>query len=68
MVKVNLLKGKMTEKGFTIGALSKKMGLSYKTLWSRLNQKPEDFTQEEINMLINILQIDNPLEIFFAKE
>lgn len=66
MVKVSLIKGKMAEYGFTIEVLSKKMGLSYKTLWSRLNRKPEDFTQKEISSLINILHIENPMEIFFA--
>jgi len=68
MIKVNLLKAKMTEYGFTIEALAKELGISYKTLWTRLNRKPEDFTQDEINKLIEILHLENPMEIFFATE
>lgn len=68
MVKVNLLKAKMTECGYTIEGLAKVLKMSYKTLWTRLNKSPEGFTQEEINTLIKVLHIDNPLEIFFANE
>lgn len=65
MVLVNELKGKMKAKGYTQEKLAKELGISAKTLNTRFNKGI--FGACEIEKLIQILEINNPLEIFFAK-
>lgn len=56
----------MTLEGYTIGQLSKEIGISAKTLSTKLNNAPEKFTQGEMQKIVAILNIKNPLAIFFA--
>lgn len=65
MVLVNELKGKMRAKGYTQKNLAKELGMSAKTLNNKLNKGI--FGSDEIEKLIQVLEIQNPLEIFFAK-
>lgn len=63
---INKLKGMMTEKGYTQVEIAEKLGISPKTLSNKL--KKEVFNSDEINKLIEILDIKNPMEIFFANK
>lgn len=53
--------------GVTKAELAKTLGINVATL-SRKLQRDGDFTREEINRIMEVLKIDNPTEIFFAKE
>jgi len=66
MILVNELKGKMKSKCLTQADVAKKIGISTKTFNSKLNKGI--FNSDEISVLIEVLDIKNPNEIFFAKE
>ena len=62
MIQINEIKGRMKAKGYTQEKLAKELGMSPKTLSSRL--KKGVFGSDEIEKLIFILNIKNPMEIF----
>lgn len=64
MLNVKELKAQMVRKGFTQKQLANKMGISEKTFISRM--KKGVFGTDEAQILINVLEIKNPNEIFFA--
>ncbi|HHX67241.1 MAG TPA: DUF739 family protein [Gallicola sp.] len=66
MILINELKGRMKAKCLTQADVAKKIGISTKTFNSKLNRGI--FNSNEISKLIEILDIENPNEIFFAKE
>ncbi len=63
MVKVNELKGLMVARGYTQEKLAKKLGISSRTLSSRF--KKGIFPSNEMQLLVEILNIENPAYIFF---
>jgi transcriptional regulator with XRE-family HTH domain len=65
MILVNELKGKIKAKGYTQERLAKELGISPKTLSNKLSKGV--FGTNEIEQIIKILDIKNPLEIFFAE-
>ena len=54
----------MAEKGYTQKKLSKELGMTQKTLSSKLQAGV--FRSDEMNKMILILGIENPTEIFFG--
>lgn len=67
MVDTRLLRAQMVLRGYTINSLSKEIGISSKTLSTKLNSSPEKFTQGEMQKMVSILKIKNPIEIFFTQ-
>ncbi|AWK52801.1 DUF739 domain-containing protein [Clostridium beijerinckii] len=65
MILVNELKGKIRAKGYTQDKLAKELGISPKTLSNKLSKGV--FGSDEIDKMIRILEIENPIEIFFVK-
>ena len=65
MILVNELKGKIKAKGYTQKKLARELGMSPKTLCTKLNKGI--LGSDEIEGIIRILGIQNPIEIFFAK-
>lgn len=65
MMKVNELKGIMVSRGYTQEMLAKELGISRRTLGSRL--KYGVFRSNEIGKLIEILDIKDPVDIFFTQ-
>lgn len=63
---INKLKGRMREKGYTQANLSRKMGISEQSLNAKINGR-SDFTLSEVIIIIEVLELDNPAEYFFAK-
>ncbi len=63
---INLMKikGKMTEKGFTQRELAEILGISIQSLNKKLNGKVE-FVISEATKLIEVLDINDPENIFF---
>lgn len=65
MILVNELKGKIKAKGYTQEKLAKELGMSPKTLRNKFSKGI--FGAVEIEKIIKILDIEKPVEIFFAK-
>ncbi|MBR5289342.1 MAG: DUF739 domain-containing protein [Clostridia bacterium] len=65
MIKVNLLKGEMVKAGYTQAKLAKELGISSKTFYLKL--KKGVFNSNEIDAMIDLLGISDPVGIFFAK-
>ena len=65
MVLTNELKGKMVARNLTQRDVAKILGISEKTLNSKLNNRGL-FNASEMENLIKLLKIENPNEIFFA--
>lgn len=63
----NKLKAQMTLLGVTAKDLAKELDINEATFYRKM-QRDGDFTRREINILIQVLQITNPEEIFFAEE
>ena len=66
MIKTNELKGIIVKNGFTQKQVAKKIGITPKTFYEKM--KKGVFGSDEIQIMIDMLNIDNPAEIFFAKE
>ncbi|NMM62354.1 DUF739 domain-containing protein [Clostridium sp. P21] len=66
MVNVKLLKAQMVLNNYTIGKLAREIGVSTKTLSTRLNKSPENFKQVEIEKIVIILKISDPMSIFLT--
>jgi len=66
LIKTNELKGIIVKNGFTQKQVAKKIGITPKTFYEKM--KKGVFGSDEIQIMIDMLNIDNPAEIFFAKE
>ena len=66
MVKTNLLRAQMALYGYTITRLAKELGITTKTLSVKINHTPGNFTQNEIQKIVTILKIEDPMQIFFS--
>lgn len=64
MLNVLEFKAAMVRKGFTQKSLAQHLGISEKTLCSRIKNKR--FSTEEIEQLIPLLGINNPMQIFLT--
>ena len=66
MVLTNHIRGKMVMCGYNIQTLSEAIGISSKTLSTKL--QTGNFTVEEAEKIITLLNIEDPGGIFFAKQ
>lgn len=64
MIDVNKLRGKMAERGRSGQAMAKVIGKTPKTFYAKM--KAGVFDSDEIEAIVRDLEIDNPMEIFFA--
>ena len=65
MVDTNKLRGCIVANGKTQEEVAKSIGMSAKTF--SLKMKKRVFGSDEIEKMIDLLNIDDPLPIFFAK-
>lgn len=65
MVDSNKLKGCIVANGKTQEEVAKSIGITPKTFYAKM--KKGVFGSDEIEMMIDILHIENPMAIFFAK-
>lgn len=65
MLDVKALKAEIVRNGYTQASLAKELGMTDKTLCSRL--KTGDFGTKEIEILIDVLHLEDPISIFFCK-
>ncbi len=66
MIDINKLKGKMVEKGYTNKKMAEALGIHKDTLGRKL--KAGKFGTDEVSKFIEVLDIENPTEIFFVKK
>ena len=65
MVNVNALRGIIAKNGKTQSDIAKMLNITPKTFYSRMQKGV--FGSDEIQIMITELNIDNPMDIFFAK-
>lgn len=65
MIKINELKGRIVAMGLTQREIANILGITPKTFNTKL--KKGIFNSNEIEMLIEFLEINDPISIFFAK-
>ena len=63
MLDVQALKAEMVRNGYTQETLSKELGMTSRTFQNRL--KAKDFGLNEIDIMVSVLKLKNPLSIFF---
>ena len=63
----NRFKAQLALRGKYLKDVAKTLGISESALYGKL-RRDGDFTREEINILIDYLEIDNPKDIFFAEK
>lgn len=61
-----LLEYEMKKKGVSVDELCKKIGISRSAFYRKCNGTSE-FTQSEIQAIIDCLGLESPVAIFFAK-
>lgn len=66
MINTNELKGIIVSRGKTQQEVAKHLGISPKTFY--LKMKKGVFGSDEMEGMIELLDIENPSEIFFAKK
>lgn len=66
MIDTSALKGIIVSNGMTQQAVAEKMGMAPKTFYSKM--KKGVFGSDEMEQMIDILSIQNPVEIFFANK
>ena len=64
MIKTNELKGIIVKQGYSQRKVAKLLGMSEKTFYEKM--KKGVFTSDEIEALIRLLDISDPVSIFFA--
>ena len=64
MLDVNALKAEMVRNGYNQEGIAKALGMTPRTFSTRL--KTGDFCSKEIEIMIDILNLKDPMGIFFA--
>lgn len=62
-----LLKYEMSKNNITVGNLCEKLKMSRSAFYRKCNGK-SDFTQKEIQAIVDLLNLESPMAIFFAKQ
>lgn len=65
MINVNALKGKIAERGKTQTDVAKAIGIAPKTFYDKMSKGV--FGSDEIEIMIDYLNIEDPMKIFFGK-
>jgi DNA-binding XRE family transcriptional regulator len=66
MINVNKLKGLISENDLSQRKLADMLGMSETTFYTKM--KKGVFDSDEMEQMIKILKIENPVEIFFASQ
>lgn len=66
MIKTDELRGIIVKNGFSQSGIAKEIGITPKTFYEKM--KNGVFGSDEIQIMIDVLKIENPIDIFFAKE
>ena len=66
LIRTNELRGVIVKNGYTQAEIANIIGISPKTFYEKM--KIGVFGSDEIQIMINTLNIEDPASIFFAKE
>lgn len=66
MIKTDELRGIIAKNGYSQSDIAKMIGVTPKTFYEKM--KNGVFGSDEIQIMINNLQIEDPISIFFAQE
>lgn len=66
MIRVDELRGVIAKRGFSQAKVARFIGIAPKTFYEKMDRGV--FGSDEIEAMIELLQIKNPAEIFFARE
>lgn len=66
MVETSKLRGIIAERGLSQRQVAMRLGMAEKTF--HLKMKRGVFGTDEVERMIDLLKIENPVEIFFAKK
>ena len=66
MLDVKELKAEMVRHGYTQASLAEELGMTSRTFATRL--KTGDFGVKEIEVITKVLNLQNPMNIFFANK
>ena len=66
MIRTDELRGVIVKNGYSQSDVAKMIGITPKTFYEKM--KIGVFGSDEIQVMIDKLNIDNPMEIFFAKK
>lgn len=66
MIKTNELRGIIAKNGLSQSDVAAMIGITPKTFYEKM--KNGVFGSDEIEIMIDKLKIDNPIEIFFARK
>lgn len=66
MINTNELRAEIVRCGLTQEKVAKELNMSSKTFYSRMRKGI--FNSDEIESLISLLNIENPMKIFFASK
>lgn len=66
MILVNELKGRIVANGYTQAQVAEKIGITPKTFYIKLQNGV--FGSDEIEKMISLLKLEDPMSIFFADE
>lgn len=66
MIRVDKLRGVIAERGMSQADVAKEIGITPKTFYEKM--KNGVFGSNEIQTMIDVLKIENPMDIFFAQE
>lgn len=66
MIDTNALRGKIAEKGLSQARVAERIGIAPKTFYEKMSRGV--FGSDEIEAMIQLLEIDDPVRIFFANK
>ena len=66
MIDTNKLKGIIVSRGYTQHDVAKRIGITPKTFYDKM--KKGVFGSDEMQIMVDMLNIDDPVKIFFAKK
>jgi len=66
MIKTDKLRGIIVENGYSQMDVAKQIGIAPKTFYEKM--KSGIFGSDEIQVMIDMLHIEDPVSIFFAQE
>lgn len=66
MVNTNKLRGLIAERGFTQRKVARELGMAEKTFYTKMRKGV--FGTDEVEQMIELLHIENPVDIFLPKQ
>ena len=66
MIRTDILRGIITQNGLSQAKVAEAIGITPKTFYEKMAKGV--FGSDEIEVMIDLLHIENPAEIFFARK